>query len=139
MYIIYFISHSLWSFNSISVGFYHNIRMCLGNSLVVCDKYDLFLQILWMSCFTKISLCTLHYVVFYFSVKNGHNCRVRDVFKKTGKWSVLLNYTSMVCLWQTRHNYVWKQYFMRSKSNEVHNILKKQYKSKYSIFYNVFV
>ena len=137
MYIIYFIFHSLWSFNSISVGFYHNIRMCLGNSLVVCDKYDLFLQILWMSCFW--SLCTLNYVVFYFSVKNGQNCRVTDVFKKTGKWSVLLNYTSMVCLWQTRHNYVWKQYFMRSKSNEVHNILKKQYKSKYSIFYNVFV
>ena len=47
VYIIYFISHSLWSFDSISLNFkgqYNNIRMCLGNPMVVCDLYGLFLH-----------------------------------------------------------------------------------------------
>ena len=30
-----------------------------------------------------------------FSLKNEHNIRITDVFKKTDKLSVLLNYTSM--------------------------------------------
>ena len=42
---IYFICHSLWGFNGISVGFkgpYHNIRMRLGKSSVVYDFYGYF-------------------------------------------------------------------------------------------------
>ena len=41
--ITYFISHSLWSFNGISVGSNHNIRMHLENALVVFDLHGLFL------------------------------------------------------------------------------------------------
>ena len=32
---------------------------------------------------------------FDFSLKNEYNCRITDVFEKTDKLSVLLNYTSM--------------------------------------------
>ena len=36
-----------------------------------------------MRRFTKISLNTLNHVVSLF-LKNKHNCRITDVFKKTG-------------------------------------------------------
>ena len=122
----------------------HNIRMGIGNALVVCDLCPIFtlwllfslkgwdvpksvwvkkppfhalstwflcpktikslrlkfLQrfkgILWMRRFTKISLSTLNNVAFHFSLKNEHNCQITDIFKKTDKLSVLLNYTSII-------------------------------------------
>ena len=49
-----------------------------------------------MRRFTKITLSTLNTLFFEFSLKNEHNCQIVDVFKKTNKFSVLLNYTSMV-------------------------------------------
>ena len=51
-----------------------------------------------MRFFTKISLSALNHVVLDFSLKNEHNCRITDVFKRTDKLSVLLNYTSMIIL-----------------------------------------
>ena len=47
-----------------------------------------------MRRFTKISLSTLNH--HGFSLKNEQNYRITDVFKKTDKLPVLLNYTSMV-------------------------------------------
>ena len=49
-----------------------------------------------MRRFTKISLSTLNNVAFHFSLKNEHNCQITDIFKKTDKLSVLLNYTSII-------------------------------------------
>ena len=48
-----------------------------------------------MTGFTKIILGTLNHIVFWFSLKNDHSCRITDIFKKTYKLSVLLNYTTM--------------------------------------------
>ena len=47
VYLIYFISHSLWSLMVFQLYFkdpFHNIRMCLQIASVVCDLYDLFLN-----------------------------------------------------------------------------------------------
>ena len=50
----------------------------------------------WISSVTKISLITVSHAFFYFSQKNEHDYRVSDVFKKSDKLSVFLNYITML-------------------------------------------